>query len=112
MPLSNAEVVILALVGCPFFYVASCAHISLNRQEAFKSIKIGDSADTVLKHLGPPSVKERPEKLFSRFANTGCEAPCAERWWFENTMGLDIEAWSVWLDADGKVLEKYHWVSP
>ena len=112
MRFTKSEIVVWVLVGSPFFYVATCEHIRANHQEAFDSVEVGDSADAVLKRFGPPSVIERPEKPFGRYTSTGCEAPCAERWWFENRMMLDIEAWSVWLSADGKVLKKYHWVSP
>lgn len=112
MRFSKTEIAICALVGSPFFYVASCEHVSANRREAFDATKIGDSADAVQKRFGLPSVKERPEKPFTRYASKGCNTPCAERWWFENRMMLDIEAWSVSFSADGKVLAKYHWVSP
>ena len=112
MRFTKSEIVVWVLVGSPFFYVATCEHIRANHQEAFDSVKVGDSAEAALKRFGPPSVMERPEKRFTRYADRGCETPCAERWWFENRMMLDIEAWSVSFDADAKVLGKYRWFSP
>jgi hypothetical protein len=56
--------------------------------------------------------REGPEKAFSRYASTKCQAPCVERLWFENRMALDLEAWSVSIGSDGKVVEEYHSVSP
>jgi hypothetical protein len=37
---------------------------------------------------------------------------CVERLWFENRLGLDIEAWSIELDRGSRVVHKAHWVSP
>jgi hypothetical protein len=81
-------------------------------QEAFNSVKIGDTEDFVISLFGNPSVREGPMKLFARYASSNCQLPCVERLWFENRLALDIEAWSISLGRDGRIAEKYHWVSP
>jgi hypothetical protein len=95
-----------------FLYAATCLYVRAKRQEAFSAISVGDSVDSVIGKFGKPSVSETPETLFARYASTKCEAPCAERLWFENRLAFDIEAWSVSIGSDGRVVEKYHWVSP
>jgi hypothetical protein len=86
--------------------------MKMKRQAAYDSVKIGDTADFVVAQFGDPSVKEGPEKPFFRYAAKKCEFPCTERLWFENRFALDIEAWSVSLGPDGRVVGKYHWLSP
>jgi hypothetical protein len=93
-------------------YVATCLYINMKHQAAYDSVKVGDPADLVILRLGSPSVREDQEKLFSRYASSKCQPPCVERLWFENRLALDMEAWSVSLGDDGRVVEKYHWVSP
>src|SRR5438128_2589983 len=102
----------IALVGTAIFliYGAVCIYVRTKHQEAFSGISIGDTADSVLARFGNPSVKELPGKPFTRYASTECRTPCVERFWFENRLAFDLEAWSVSLGSDGKVVEKYHWV--
>jgi hypothetical protein len=94
------------------FYLATCLYVRTKRQWSYDSVKTGDTAQFVVGQFGIPSVKETPEKPFLRYASTECHVPCAERLWFENRLALDIEAWSVSLGNDGRVVEKYHWASP
>jgi hypothetical protein len=108
MRLSWATIVI----GATSIYVVSCISVTMKRQAAFDSIRMGDAADSVLARFGNPSVREGPEKLFAAYADTKCQAPCAERWWFEGLLPSGWEAWSVSLGIDRKVLEKAHWVFP
>jgi hypothetical protein len=76
-------------------------------------VKIGDSADFVVALFNAPPVYETPEDPpFVRYASEKCKSPCVERLWFENRLELDIEAWSISLRSDGRVVDKYHWVSP
>jgi hypothetical protein len=95
-----------------FLYAVTCIYERAKRQEAFNSVSIGDSIDSVVMRFGDPSVRESPDKLFARYASTKCQPPCAERLWFENRLAFDLEAWSVSIGGDGTVVEKYHWVSP
>jgi hypothetical protein len=93
-------------------YVMTCSYVRTKRQSSYDSVKIGDTAEFVIGQLGIPSVRETPENQFLRYASKKCQMPCVERLWFENRLALDIEAWSVSLGNHGRVVEKYHWVSP
>jgi hypothetical protein len=93
-------------------YLAACAYIKNDRQAAYDSVKIGDTVDTVITRFGSPSMRDGPDKIFARYASSKCEPPCVERLWFENRLALDIEAWSVSVGSNGRVIDKYHWVSP
>lgn len=93
-------------------YGSACAYVRIKRQASYDSVRIGDTADVVLAQFGDPSVKEAPDKFFGRYASTKCRSPCVQRLWFENRLALDIEAWSVSLGSDGRVVEKNHWISP
>jgi hypothetical protein len=107
LPIAIGGVVAVALL-----YVATCLYVRAKRQEAFNSVSVGDMATSVVARLGTPSVREGPEELFPRYTSSGCRSPCVERLWFENRLALDLEAWSVSIGSDGRVVEKYHWVSP
>jgi hypothetical protein len=109
----NRTIISIAVIAAILMsYFATCMYIKMKRQAAYDSVKVGDTADSVILRFGDPSVREGQEKLFSRYASSRCQSPCVERLWFENRLALDIEAWSVSLGSDGKVIEKYHWVSP
>src|SRR3954465_6327587 len=97
-----------ALPAVVFAYGTAFAYIKLDRQWAYGAVKIGDAENVVIAKFGNPSVKDNAEKLFARYASSKCQSPCVERWWYENRLGLDIEAWSVSFDGDRKVIEKYH----
>ena len=101
-----------ATIGVVLLYAATCAYVRTKRQEAFSAINVGDTAASVVARFGNPFVRETPKKLFSRYTSTKCQSPCVERMWFENRLAFDIEAWSVSIGTDGRVIERYHWVSP
>ena len=92
-------------------YLAACISVKTRLQSSYDSIQIGDPANAVIARLGSPSVKEISEKPFYRYASSECRKPCVERWWYENRLALDIEAWSVSIGSDDRVVSKYHWVS-
>lgn len=110
--MSTRSVTIAALVLIVLSYGTACFYIKMQRQAAYDSVKIGDTGDFVIALFGKSSVSENSEKPFYRYASKNCSLPCVERLWFENRLALDIEAWSVSLGKDGRVVEKYHWVSP
>ena len=113
MQTSWTVIVSLIIVAVLLSYVATCTHIQKAYETAFDAVRIGDTANSVVKAFGSPTVRENPEKLFSRYADTKCQTPCAERLWFENRLvPAGFEAWSVSLGRDDKVIGKYHWVSP
>jgi hypothetical protein len=93
-------------------YGASGLVVKKAREDAFSAIKEGDTYDVVVNRFGLPSAMDGPSEEFTRYTSESCKPPCAKRLWFENRLFLDIEAWSISLDSDGKVIEKYHWVSP
>ena len=98
-------------VICPVMYLSTCSYISEKRNTAFDSINVGDTEANVISKFGMPSVREKQGVLFRRYAITACQNPCVERLWFENGLTLYIEAWSVELGKDGRVIDKAHWVS-
>lgn len=100
------------VVFVPFGYVSSCAYIAKTNSNGFDAIKVGDTEARVIELMGTPSVREKPDILFSRYATEKCPSPCVERFWYENRMALDIEAWSVELDISRRVVIKSHWASP
>lgn len=102
----------LLLLIVPAVYLVACSGLSASKSRAFDSIKPGDSRTTVVEALGDPDVRELPEKRFARYASKPCSGACKERLWFENSLSLDIEAWSVELDETGHVIRKAHWHSP
>jgi hypothetical protein len=100
------------LIVISLLYLTTSVYVGMKRRAAYNSIRIGDSASFVITQFGNPSVREQPDHPFARYASSKCESPCVERLWFENRLTLDIEAWSVSLGSDGRVVEKYHWISP
>lgn len=101
------------IVLVPLCYVSTCSVISHQRENAFEKVDEGNSRKAVLEAMGNPSVHERDDSSpFLRYASTACKAPCAERFWYENRMSMDMEAWSIEFDANGSVIKKSHWLSP
>jgi len=87
-------------------------YVKTQRQEEFDSIKIGDTSASVEDTIGSPDAIKDQGVPFRRYADTPCESPCVKRLWYENRLLLDIEAWSIDMGQDGKVVDKHHWVSP
>jgi hypothetical protein len=108
-----AKLVGLVVVLVPLLYISTCSVISSRRVKGFEAVSVGDTKRQVVILLGTPSVREKSGgEHFARYGAKVCSAPCAERFWFENRMTLDMEAWSVEFDASGKVIKTSHWVSP
>lgn len=95
-----------------FLYGAVAFAVRTSRQRAFDTTVIGATSESVIERFGAPFVRERPDRPFGRYATSNCAPPCTERLWFENRLALDLEAWSVSIGSDGRVIDKYHWVSP
>jgi hypothetical protein len=100
------------LLISPFLYVTTCTVVSDRKATAFSSIDLGDTRDKVISQFGMPSHIEHPEALFTRYTSNQCQNACVERLWFENRLSFDIEAWSVELDKNDRVIEKSYYVSP
>ena len=105
------RVVVAALILVSV-YIASCSIQSENRTKAIESIAIGDSGKSAIEKLGEPSRRETPGAPYLIYATQGCILPCANRLWWEWPLFRGIEAWSVELDSNQKVVEKVHWSSP
>ena len=102
-----------AILLVPFFYISTCGYISSRKSNAFDLVNIGDSEEKIARELGAPSVRERWDGTpFRRYTAYQCQMPCMERLWFENRLGLDMEAWSVELDTNRRIIKKSRWVSP
>jgi hypothetical protein len=94
-------------------YISGCTYHASMNSSALKAVNIGDSYNSVVLKFGrKPSVTELQGRMFGRYANIGCLHPCAVRVWFENEYLPGIEAWSLELDLNQKVVKKTHWVSP
>jgi hypothetical protein len=93
--------------------ISACSYRSHIRDLAFDAVQIGDTEASVIEHFGEqPSLREKPEAPFSRYASQRCDGKCSERLWFENRISLDTEAWSVEMDANHRVIKKARWISP
>lgn len=101
------------LVLSPLLYISTCSVISHSREAAFDAISPGDTKESVLKAFGSSPLRERAAgEAFLRYASHPCSAPCEERWWFENRMSFDTEAWSIEFDGTQRVARKVRWSSP
>ncbi len=78
---------------------------------AFETVAMGDAEEALIAKLGPPTAREKPDKLYPGYATENCVAPCVERLWYESLIP-GVEAWSISLGSDRRVLERYHWSSP
>lgn len=96
----------------PVVFISTCTYVSKERGRAFDSIHVNDTRDSVLKQLGTPSIYEKEEVPFVRYSSIPCSSPCEERLWFENSLTFGIEAWSIDIGADNRVVHKAHWMSP
>lgn len=109
--ISIKKALLWLLIISPVLYITSCMLVSEWRARAFDAIKVDDKRNIVINRFGMSSYVERPGVLFTRYASNQCQNPCVERLWFENRLSLGIEAWSVELNQDGRVIKKSHWVS-
>ena len=103
VPKALVLLIVLAIGGCTLR-----SHFLTKR---LAEIRLGDTEELVLSKLGEPGLKELPGAPYSRYASTPCSNPCAERLWWDGHF-MDIEAWSVSLDSNRKVIDTAHWVSP
>ena len=94
-------------------YVGGCSFISRARSDAFDRVQVGDLESVAIAVFGvKPTVRETASVPFARYASKPCSSPCIERLWFENRLSLDTEAWSIEIDANGRVVKKTRWTSP
>ena len=111
--MTRSRIILVAIGLLLIAGISTCVLRSNARDRAFDQLRLGDSEEHTIALFGvAPSVRERPEKLFGRYASTPCSGGCAERIWFENRLSLDTEAWSVEFDRSGHVIRKNRWSSP
>jgi hypothetical protein len=76
----------------------------------FERIAVGDTREQVVRLLGKP---RRIEKCGEPFGNPGGKPGCVEDYLYASPYApLIPEYWSVSFDKNGRVIEKYHYVSP
>lgn len=111
---SVAVVMVRLFFFVPLAYLGDCTVRSDWIERRFNNVALGNSKQQVLNIMvDVPSVVEKSGTLyFRKYGGTSCDSPCAERLWFENSLNYDLEAWSIELDANGKVINKHHWVLP
>jgi hypothetical protein len=107
-----AKRLILASMALAVVFVASCSVQANRRTRELEQIAAGDTVASVVARLGQPSERVPAGQPFLRYTDLGCIAPCVVRLWWEWPLFRGIEAWSVDLDSDQRVLTTYHWVSP
>ncbi len=91
----------------PVLYLSTCSYISHMSEQGFELIEVGDSEEIVVNKLGEPSLRENlGSQPFYRYASQGCLPPCIERWWYENRMSFDTEAWSVEYGSEKRIIKK------
>ena len=109
---SLKKILLLIFLTSPAFYIAACEFISKSKMMEFESIEVGDTKEKVMDRFGTPSHVELPGNLYSAYASYQCKAPCVARLWFENKLSVGMEAWSLELDKDNRVINKVYWMSP
>jgi hypothetical protein len=108
-----ARNIVFVLAGMSLLYLGSCSYTAWSRQRAFDATQLGDSEVDIVRRFGTaPSERMDVGQPFSRYEDSGCKAPCAVRLWYENRLFLDIEAWSLDLDNEGRVVRKYTYSAP
>jgi len=91
---------------------ASCSLVWHKNQKDFNTISLGESKEAVLSKMGKPSHIEKKEDSFHRYANDKCENDCYERIWYEARWCMDLRAWSISLDKNERVIDKFDRASP
>ena len=81
--------------------------------KGFASIDIGATSEQVRATVGTPSVVTDCSTFFGGSPGvqpTPTRAACATEYWYYAVWAP--EAWSFAFDAQGVLIDKYHWVSP
>ena len=87
--------------------------VKLNKyQEAFEETRVGDNAAAAISRFGAPSIRETQTVISYRYADKPCMSPCFERLTWENPLLPGIQAWTIEIDANRKVVGKAYWDSP
>ena len=101
-----------ALVLTPVLYVAVCSAVSNHRDQGFAKVRPGGREPEVIAAMGEPADREVANSMGHDHGTVACIAPCAQRLWYLNNLGLAGEAWFIDLDESGRVLHTAHLISP
>lgn len=107
-----AKIIVGSVILVPLLYIGACSAISHQRDRGFAQVKEGDTEQQVIAAMGEPSDRETASNRLAKYGLPECQAPCVQRLWYLNKLGLVGEAWSVELDASGHVVHTAHIVSP
>jgi hypothetical protein len=112
--MKRGATIALASVGLLVACGALAVKLQLNKFEtAFEKANVGDDAAAAVARFGEPSIRETPLVVSHRYSGKPCTPPCIERLTWENPVLLPgMEAWTLEVDGNGRVLRKDHWVSP
>ena len=102
----------IVILGVLVSLAAYCAFQVHKYNSGLASVSPGNSSVQVIALLGLPSYTEPAGHPYLRYTGTPCKSPCARRLWWEWPIFPGIEAWSVELNSNDRVLKTYHWVSP
>jgi hypothetical protein len=103
---------LLISLGIVAALLGSCSAVVSKYERAYEATSDGDPIELAIARFGEPTVREWSNTPFMRYANHPCEGTCVERLWWEHPVLRGFEAWSVELDASGRVVEKAKWFSP
>lgn len=106
------RVSLFALAGLTIISIGICGYFVSKYERAFLATSDGEALAMVVDRFGKPTIEEDNSKPFLRYASKPCEPPCVKRLWWEHPIKMDIEAWSVEFNSEGKVIHKSHWISP
>ncbi|MGA7439260.1 MAG: hypothetical protein WBW32_14160 [Luteibacter sp.] len=107
-----------AIAGLLVTYILAAIAITHYQGRVQEEIRLGASEQSVVSSFWfTPGVEvaTSPDPAAGRAfttADSRCKAPCVRRLWWIHPLLPDIEAWTVDLDGDGKVIKTYHWSSP
>jgi len=106
------RILALVVVAVTIIVIGACSFRIRHYDAALAKVRVGDTEQEALVQLGTPTFRESKGVPYLRYTGKACVSPCAERLWWEWPIAPGIEAWSVEVDVNSKVLKTYHWVSP
>ncbi|HEX7643028.1 MAG TPA: hypothetical protein VF472_12550 [Burkholderiaceae bacterium] len=103
---------LITLLASPVLYLGSCEYLSTTGRHAFDGVRVGNTKTEVIQRLGLPYHVQKAGEDFNAYASDRCSGACTERLWFRNPLSVGIEAWSLDMGQDGRVVNKAYWISP
>jgi hypothetical protein len=112
MKINAKSWILFVLLASPILYVSSCFGIAHHRDSSMNSVIIGDTLEDVVAKMGRPSHIDSGAEYYTRYIGHPCSTPGCKRFWYENHLALDVEAWFVELDIANRVVRKDRLSSP